>query len=380
VLDTDYAQIILAPLNATGKIGSLADFASEAVANPMGFTRRDNAGGGDAAWDVGVDGVDGAYATASDGYVLEVKFPWADVPFGAQAPAAGLQFRFLAGIVDRDNPENAEVNVFVLSSGAGTNNPFENHEDLGVLTLTGEVTVEPVVFRFDCDNEGFTATHNVSLDHAIGSMVVKPTDGEGGDPYASAMVYIAGNTLNEFGAAIEVRNAPDANPIPCALLYRGDAGWKAASFNLTEGNNEVRLSLAAADGWDNSIVEIRLDLPNADVASYLTADTTFLVDILAFSTDPNYAPAAGTETLDNDCDNDGLSNDQEAIHGTDPTLADTDGDGASDGLEVANGTDPLDPEESVGVPVMNYVGLALTSLLLCAAALVLVNRRRSTTH
>jgi len=47
---------------------------------------------------------------------------------------------------------------------------------------------------------------------------------------------------------------------------------------------------------------------------------------------------------DEDRDGDGLSNDDEALLGTDPDLADTDGDGDDDGTEVAAGTDPLNPD------------------------------------
>jgi uncharacterized protein (TIGR03382 family) len=47
-----------------------------------------------------------------------------------------------------------------------------------------------------------------------------------------------------------------------------------------------------------------------------------------------------------DCDGDGLTDDDEATRGTDPSLADTDGDGLTDGQEVngQNATDPLDPD------------------------------------
>jgi hypothetical protein len=44
-----------------------------------------------------------------------------------------------------------------------------------------------------------------------------------------------------------------------------------------------------------------------------------------------------------DSDGDGLSDDEETAHGTDPSNPDTDGDGLSDGREVANGFDPLTP-------------------------------------
>ena len=52
-------------------------------------------------------------------------------------------------------------------------------------------------------------------------------------------------------------------------------------------------------------------------------------------------PAAGAAAADTD--GDGLTDVDEAVLGTDPTLVDTDGDGVDDATEVANGTDPLDP-------------------------------------
>lgn len=52
----------------------------------------------------------------------------------------------------------------------------------------------------------------------------------------------------------------------------------------------------------------------------------------------------GTDPLDPDTDGDGLSDgDERNIFGTDPSLADTDEDGVNDGVEIFNGTDPLDP-------------------------------------
>jgi len=45
-----------------------------------------------------------------------------------------------------------------------------------------------------------------------------------------------------------------------------------------------------------------------------------------------------------DADGDGLGDDDEATHGTDPDDPDTDDDGLSDGEEIDMGTDPLDPD------------------------------------
>ena len=44
-----------------------------------------------------------------------------------------------------------------------------------------------------------------------------------------------------------------------------------------------------------------------------------------------------------DCDNDGLTNDEEITAGTDPLNPDSDGDGVIDGTEVADGTNPTEP-------------------------------------
>ena len=74
-------------------------------------------------------------------------------------------------------------------------------------------------------------------------------------------------------------------------------------------------------------------------------------------TDPSIFPGAvevPDDGIDQDCDGsdlvgdtdgDGLSDEEEAALGTDPTNPDSDGDGISDGEEVAQGTDPLDPND-----------------------------------
>ncbi|MBP7060743.1 MAG: hypothetical protein KBA91_02075 [Candidatus Moranbacteria bacterium] len=52
---------------------------------------------------------------------------------------------------------------------------------------------------------------------------------------------------------------------------------------------------------------------------------------------------ASNKNIFQDSDQDGLSNDEEALYGTDPLNKDTDGDGYSDGVEVQSGYDPLKP-------------------------------------
>lgn len=53
--------------------------------------------------------------------------------------------------------------------------------------------------------------------------------------------------------------------------------------------------------------------------------------------------ATTKQNIFQDSDQDGLSNDEEALYGTDPMNKDTDGDGYTDGVEVESGYDPLKP-------------------------------------
>ena len=60
----------------------------------------------------------------------------------------------------------------------------------------------------------------------------------------------------------------------------------------------------------------------------------------------------GTDLIHVDSDGDGLSDEEEEIYGSDPTLADTDGDGYSDGFEIrlsspGHELNPLDPLDSM---------------------------------
>ncbi len=50
-----------------------------------------------------------------------------------------------------------------------------------------------------------------------------------------------------------------------------------------------------------------------------------------------------TKNIFQDSDQDGLSNDEEKLYGTNPSVKDTDGDGYGDGIEVESGYDPLKP-------------------------------------
>lgn len=63
----------------------------------------------------------------------------------------------------------------------------------------------------------------------------------------------------------------------------------------------------------------------------------------------NNAGVGGLGNAPSDADGDGLSDDEETVHGTNPTNPDTDGDGLTDGAEVnTHNTDPLDADTDNG--------------------------------
>jgi len=320
-----------------------------------------------------------AATTNGTNYSTELAIMWTDFT-NMSTPEIGTQLGYLALLIDVDE---GTLNQLWWNAGAGDNiigGPGSAYNTMTLMDTEVPPTVPPVVFRFDCDTEGFGATHAVSVDHTLGWLVVQPTDA---DPYTQVGVSIAGNTLTEFGAVIDVQDAPDANPIQCAMYWFATGGHGRAPFNVASGANVVRFNVpatkdAGAANWDDSVTAFRLDLPESDPTPLINAGTTFFVDAIAFSEYDDYVPDPWT--LDNDCDNDGLSNSYEESLGTDPKDSDTDGDGVSDGIEVEFGSDPLDAQDYVNVPAVNYLGLGLAALLVAAAALVVVRRRRGASH
>ncbi|NER17328.1 gliding motility-associated C-terminal domain-containing protein [Spongiivirga citrea] len=88
---------------------------------------------------------------------------------------------------------------------------------------------------------------------------------------------------------------------------------------------------------------------NSDFRVTSTDDVTTTVSVTETINSYESAVAVVTLTVDNtensyDQDNDGLTNAEEAIVGTDPLRADSDGDGIYDGDEIINGTNPTDSD------------------------------------
>ncbi len=173
-----------------------------------------------------------------------------------------------------------------------------------------------------------------------------------------------------------------------ALAHGGDDARGATNIVVTQDIDTASLqdvvvgALPAGVEWSYAEPTLTFTLPtlgfaesvdlafSATIASGATGsfDQVALVD--CDQCDP-WLTNLATVTIGVDSDNDGLSDDEEAVlgtdpgdddtdddglldgeevndHGTDPTLADTDGGGVDDGDELDAGTDPLDPADDAG--------------------------------
>ncbi len=135
---------------------------------------------------------------------------------------------------------------------------------------------------------------------------------------------------------IQVRSgeAPFTNPQQAESLSTANQRGELSFFQFVDEDAGVQNGVLArlvveAVGDDAGQTSLGLTLANNNCACVNVQDGSFQV------TEP---PDTG------DDDNDGLPNDDEDDHGTDPNDPDTDDDGLDDGDEVDRGTDPTDPD------------------------------------
>lgn len=197
---------------------------------------------------------------------------------------------------------------------------------------TGKATLE-ALFRIDLEVLSLPAPVGVEIADitlAVAPMAVEATAPGGGVDCG------AGPSSISIAAPDITSPAPGATVTDSTPPISG-TGQPGATVTVSEGGTVLCTAVVRNDGtWSCS--------PTTPLAPGPHTVTATQTDSQG-STSPSDSTTFIVVPDPNDPDGDGLTNGQEAAHGTDPTNPDTDGDGLTDGDEVnVHGTDPLNPD------------------------------------
>jgi gliding motility-associated-like protein len=193
-----------------------------------------------------------------------------------------------------------------------------------------------------------TVAENAASGTTVGTL--SATDADTGDTFTFALVSGTSDTDN------------------ASFTVDGTSLKTAAVFDFeTKNGYSVRVRVTDAGGLTferQLIISVTDENEDRDGDGVKdneeAADGTDPLDACSFKiASQNATPSDAWKAAD--CDNDGLTNQQEKDLGTDPLKADTDGDGVPDGVEVTDGTDPLDAskyKDTDGDLVPNFVETA----------------------
>lgn len=190
--------------------------------------------------------------------------------------------------------------------------------------------------------------------------------------YGSALILNAGSSVlkanNNSSGLFLSAPGPDTSTIRVIDGIMDDAGSvirnACGSSESTSATNAFPYSKTTIGASDGSNSNSSRDPLAGDIAELIVYDRVLtpaerdtVRDYLF--TRYGIAPPSEIDTdgdglpdvCDPDDDNDGLTDAEELILGTDPLDPDTDGDGVNDGVEVLAGTDPLDPLDTPGAVI-----------------------------
>jgi gliding motility-associated-like protein len=216
---------------------------------------------------------------------------------------------------DPSNPDTDGDGVLDGTEVADGTNPLN---PCSLVFASQTVTPSTAWNNLDCDNDGLSNGAEI----AAGTDPTNPdTDGDG---------VLDGTEV-----------ADGTNPLnPCSLVFASQTVAPSTAWNNLDCDNDGLSNggeIAAGTDPTNPDTDGDGVLDGKEVA-----DGTNPTDPCSFVfASQTVTPSSAWNNLD--CDNDGLSNGGEIAAGTDPTNPDTDGDGVLDGTEVTDGTNPTDP-------------------------------------
>jgi gliding motility-associated-like protein len=216
---------------------------------------------------------------------------------------------------DPTNPDTDGDGVLDGTEVADGTNPLN---PCSLVFASQTVTPSTAWNNLDCDNDGLSNGGEVTA----GTDPTNPdTDGDG---------VLDGTEV-----------ADGTNPLdPCSFVFASQTVTPSTAWNNLDCDNDgLSNGGEIAAGTDPTDPDTDGDgvLDGTEVA-----DGTNPLDPCSFVfASQTVTPSSAWNNLD--CDNDGLSNGGEIAAGTDPTNPDTDGDGVLDGTELTDGTNPLDP-------------------------------------
>ena len=136
--------------------------------------------------------------------------------------------------------------------------------------------------------------------------------------------------------SINLIDSNEYDPELSTLVYPNapSSGPNHGTITLDSTGNYTYIPENNFTGVDTLVFEICDTglIVNGDTLPVACSLDTVLIQVTCQVGDSNF-----------DCDNDGLTNQEEEAAGTDPYNPDTDGDGVIDGTEVSDGTNPLEP-------------------------------------
>ena len=144
------------------------------------------------------------------------------------------------------------------------------------------------------------------------------------------------------------------------------------ALQVTGAKDGHNFTLVGVDAARFTLVgaELRMD-PTQMTSAELAKDNRFEVTVNVIDGRGRVAQQHFiVDVIDIDPDGDGLSNEQEKTHGTDPNKSDTDGDGLDDKTEIDTGTNPLDPNDPGAGNVPTNVDVHFNGSPLTGAPLV----------